>query len=63
MVKITLRGKMLEVTPGKPVGETMRALGYPPESYLVVRQGQLMTEDELLREGDEIRLVPVISGG
>jgi sulfur carrier protein ThiS len=35
----------------------------PPESVLPTRAGELITDDEILREGDTIRLISVISGG
>lgn len=37
--------------------------GILPETVLAVRRGELITEDEILREGEEIKLVAVISGG
>ena len=34
-----------------------------PHIVLAVRQGKLITEDMILQDGDEIKLVAVISGG
>ena len=34
-----------------------------PESVLVVRNGQLVTEDQHLQPGDNVKIVSVISGG
>jgi sulfur carrier protein ThiS len=34
-----------------------------PESYLAVRNGQLITADTILDDGDEIKLIAAISGG
>jgi len=34
-----------------------------PESVIATRDGELIEEDEILREGDTIKLVAVISGG
>jgi len=34
-----------------------------PESVIAVRDGEMITDDEILRSGDEIKLVAVISGG
>lgn len=45
------------------VREALERLGLSPESYLVVRNGELVNENETLREGDTIRLVAAISGG
>jgi sulfur carrier protein ThiS len=33
------------------------------EAVLPTRAGELITDDEILREGDDIRLIAVISGG
>jgi len=38
-------------------------LGIQPQAVLSTRAGELITDDEILREGDEIRLIAVISGG
>lgn len=34
-----------------------------PEAVIATRKGDLLTDDELIDEGDEIKLVNVISGG
>jgi len=34
-----------------------------PHVVLAVRQGKLITEDVILQDGEEIKLVAVISGG
>jgi sulfur carrier protein ThiS len=34
-----------------------------PHMVLAVREGQIITEDIILNDGDEVKLVPVISGG
>jgi sulfur carrier protein ThiS len=34
-----------------------------PESVIATRNGELLTEDEILKDGDEVVLVSVISGG
>ncbi len=38
-------------------------LDIQPEAVLPTRDGELLTDDEILQEGDEIRLIAVISGG
>lgn len=45
------------------VSKVFKKLDILPETYLCVREGELITERELLKDGDVIRLVPVISGG
>lgn len=34
-----------------------------PESVIATREGEMILDDEILREGDVIKLVAVISGG
>jgi sulfur carrier protein ThiS len=34
-----------------------------PESVIAVKNGQLILEDEILQDGDVVKLVAVISGG
>jgi len=46
-----------------PAAEALRVLNLPPESYLMVRDGEMILEETVLHAGDEIRLVPVIAGG
>ncbi len=62
-VRIKLRDKEYEVRAGMTVRQALLHLGLAPEALLATRHGELITEDEVLREGDEIKLVAVISGG
>jgi sulfur carrier protein len=34
-----------------------------PEAFLIIRGQDLMTEDEIVADGDSIEVRPVISGG
>lgn len=38
-------------------------IGLNSESVLAVRDGELLTDDEIIRANDRIKLVMVISGG
>jgi sulfur carrier protein ThiS len=62
-VEIKLRDKVYHIPAGQTLGKVMKSLGFSPESYLAVRNGEMITEDEILKEGDQIQLVAVISGG
>lgn len=62
-VKLTLRDQEYEVPAGMTVRDALLKVGIPPESVLATREGELITDDEILREGDHIKLVAVISGG
>jgi sulfur carrier protein ThiS len=63
MVKLTLRDKDFEARPNQTLKNTLKSLGLQPEAYLAVLNGELITEDRVLREGMQIKLVAVISGG
>jgi len=60
---LRLRDKVYEAPAGMTVRDAMLRLGIEPDSVLPTRAGELITDDERLIEGDEIRLVAVISGG
>jgi len=60
---LRLRDKEFEVPAGMTVRDAMLRVGIQPESVLPTRDGELLTDDEQVREGDSIRLVAVISGG
>lgn len=61
--EITLRDKTFEVPSGSTLRHALEKIGVNPDSVLPTRAGELMTDDELIREGDHIRLIAVISGG
>lgn len=60
---LRLRNQEYRVKPGLTVREAMMKHDIRPERVIPIRDGELITEDEIVREGDTIRLVPVISGG
>jgi sulfur carrier protein len=61
--KLRLRGEEYEVKPGITIRKAMLQHEIQPESVIPTRDGELITEDELIRDGELIRLVAVISGG
>ncbi|NPB06769.1 MAG: MoaD/ThiS family protein [Aquificae bacterium] len=63
-LKVVYRGKEIEL-PVKEIKakELLKRLGLSPLSALVIKNGEVVSEDELLREGDEVRVVNAISGG
>ena len=63
MVKVILRNREWELRPGMTVRSAILKLGLDPEAVLPVRDGQLINEATLTRNGDTIKLVAVISGG
>ncbi|MBN1149515.1 MAG: MoaD/ThiS family protein [Anaerolineales bacterium] len=62
-VKLILRGKEHELRPGMTLRAALLKIDVQPEAVLAIRQGQMITEDEILKDGDEIKLISVISGG
>ena len=59
----TLRHQTFEVKPGMTIRKALQKLNIEPDSVLATRNGELLTDDEILKENDVIKLVPVISGG
>jgi len=53
----------LEVEHTLMVKEALQRLGFSAETHLVVKDGELLNENEPLRDGDRVKLIAVISGG
>ena len=62
-MKVIYREKEWELHGRKRVREVIEEVGLVPHMVLAVRDGKLLTEDTLLEEHDQVRLVAVISGG
>lgn len=60
---IILRDKTYEVKHGSTVRIALQRLGIQPDTVLATRTGELVTDDEIVNDGDVIKLVSVISGG
>lgn len=54
---------VLEIENTLMVKDALKRLGFSIETHLVVKEGELLNENEPLRDGDRLKLVPVISGG
>lgn len=63
MVKLILRDKEFEVKPGMTLLSALQKMNVIPESVIATREGEMILEDEILRDGDVIKLIAVISGG
>jgi sulfur carrier protein ThiS len=61
--KIILRNKEYEIKHGMTIRKALQKLSIEPDSVLVTRNGQLITDDEIILADDVIKLIPVISGG
>jgi thiamine biosynthesis protein ThiS len=63
MVKLVLRNQEFEVRPGMTLRDALKKNNILPEAVICTRDGELITEDEILTEGDVITLFTAISGG
>ena len=62
-MKITYRDKQWELDGRRRVRDVIKEVGLIPQAVLAVRNGKLVTEETMINEEDEIKLVAVISGG
>ena len=62
-MKVIYRDKVWELQGRRRVGDVIKEVGLNPHTVLAVRDGKLLTEDVVLQDADELRLVAVISGG
>ena len=63
VVKIKYRGKEYDANTGTTLRDAVKKIGLQPETVLAVVDGKLVTDDTIVREGMQIKLVAVISGG
>ena len=63
MVKLILRAREYEVKPGMTLLSALEKSDIIPESVIATRNGEIILEDEILKDGEVIKLVQVISGG
>lgn len=61
--KLILRNKEYEVKAGMTLLDALKKSNIVPESVIATRDGEMITEDEILKDGDVIKLIAVISGG
>lgn len=62
-VKLILRDREYEVKPGMTLRSALEKIDISPEAVLATRDGEMITDDRILEDGDEIKLIAVISGG
>lgn len=62
-VTLILRGQSYETKPGMALRDALLKINILPEAVLATRDGVMITEDEILHDGDVVKLVMVISGG
>ena len=62
-IKIKLRDREYQLEGELSLNKALKRLNIPNNSILAIRNGSLLTEDEILRDNDQIELVAIISGG
>lgn len=63
MPTLILRDKEYEVRSGMTISHALEKIGVNRESVIPTRNGEMVTDDEILKEEDIIKLIAVISGG
>jgi len=63
MVKLIMRDNEYDVRSGMTLLSALEKCGILSESVIATRDGELILDDEILEDGQVIRLVAVISGG
>ncbi len=63
LVKLILREKEFEVKPGMTLLSSLQKINILPESVIATRETEMILEDEILKDGDVVKLIAVISGG
>ena len=61
--KLILRDKEYEVKAGMTLLDALKKSDIVPESVIATRDGEMLTDDEIVRNDDVIKLISVISGG
>ena len=61
--KLIFRKKEYDIRHGMTIRSALLKLDIQPESVLPTREGELVSEEEIIQDGDVIKLVAVISGG
>ena len=62
-IQVAFRDQQHTLRGGMTARSAILKIGLDPNAVLIVRNGELITDDEILDAGDQIRLVAVISGG
>jgi|YelNatPaOPRAMG01_1025707.scaffolds.fasta_scaffold19274_5 sulfur carrier protein len=64
-MKIILRreNEIKEIKGNYKVNEILKILNINPETVIVVKGDEIVTPDKLIKDDEEIEIIPVISGG
>ena len=61
--KIILDKRGYSVHSNTTIRKALKTHNMLSDAYLIIRDGILVTDDEIVQPGDEIQLIKVISGG
>lgn len=62
-MEIQYRDKKWQVKGGMTARDALKKLSIDPESVLITINGKVVTDDVVLKETDQVKLVAVVSGG
>ena len=62
-VTFLLREILFELEGTITVKQALLQLRLSREAYLIVREGQLLNDNDVLRNGETVKIIHVISGG
>jgi sulfur carrier protein ThiS len=62
-VTVIIRNQQQELPPEIPLKEALDLLGFSSETHMALREGEILSENEVLKDGDKVRLIPIMSGG
>lgn len=62
-MEVLYRGKTYRFEERMSALKLVRLMGLSWEEVLVLREGNILTEDDMVSPGDSIRVVAVVSGG
>ena len=62
-VRVVFRKQTFEVKPGMTLHSVLEDIGVDPETVIAIREGEMITADETLRDEDDVKLISIISGG
>lgn len=60
---LILDGKRFEIKNKERIRDLLKRLNLNPEAYVIITNGKLATEDEIVSDDDEVKLIRVVSGG
>lgn len=55
--------KLVDLEENSRIGDLLKSLVISPSEIVPVKNGIIVTEKEILRDGDEVKLLSVVSGG